>query len=244
MDNCLMSGSKKHYKKWAIFDESRQALNQGYECDSTRAMRLYHDCWRHILGQWTRKEKTQNVRLVSLGIGSRHQVRSFLGWLQGDEQVHIVHILRCLMKLDNSNFVKFWGRQAKRQESRTPRPFWVNLCLMKKIQFRSRPAGEPWPRPAVGRSRRIEHSPPRPRLGSYQTGVTSIREIFINVMCLVVYLFLLAWFTLFLLVWFTNLYKIRTMVLVVSIVRILYKLINQAKKNRVLCSCYQYCWEF
>ena len=51
-------------------------------------MSLYHDCWRHILGQW--KDKTQNVRLLTLGNGSRHQVRWFLGWLLGDQQVHIV----------------------------------------------------------------------------------------------------------------------------------------------------------
>ena len=45
---------------------------QGYEYVSARAMRLYHDCWRDIMGQW--KDKTQNFHLVSLGNSSRRHV--------------------------------------------------------------------------------------------------------------------------------------------------------------------------
>ena len=49
-----------------IYDPDKsKRLIQGYECDSARAMRLYQDCWRHILGTW--KDKTQNSRPASLG---------------------------------------------------------------------------------------------------------------------------------------------------------------------------------
>ena len=50
-----------------------------------------------------------------------------------------------------------------------------------RIPSRSRrPAGHCDLRPAVGRSRQIDHSLPRPRLGSYQTGVTSTIKIIIK----------------------------------------------------------------
>ena len=63
-----------------IYDQERSKRpTQGYKCDSARAMRLYHNCCRHILGTW--KHKTQNFRVMSLGNGSRHQVRSFRGGL-------------------------------------------------------------------------------------------------------------------------------------------------------------------
>ena len=55
-----------------IYDSKKSKRpTQSYECDSARAMRLYHYCWRHVLGQW--KDKTQNVRVVSLGNGNKHQ---------------------------------------------------------------------------------------------------------------------------------------------------------------------------
>ena len=39
------------------------------------------------------KEKTETNRVVSLGNGSRHQIRSFLGRTLGGQQLHIMHIL-------------------------------------------------------------------------------------------------------------------------------------------------------
>jgi hypothetical protein len=76
-----------------IYDPNKSIKRptKSYEGDSARAMRLYHDCWRLILCKWN--GKCQNNRVVSIGDGSRHQVRSFLGRLLGDQQVHIVHIL-------------------------------------------------------------------------------------------------------------------------------------------------------
>ena len=74
-------------------DKCLKRPKKGYESDAARAMRLYHDCWRLILGKWN--EKCQNNRVVSIGDGSRHQVRLFLGGLLGDQQVHSVHILTC-----------------------------------------------------------------------------------------------------------------------------------------------------
>lgn len=70
-----------------IYDQEKSRRpHQGYECNSARAMRLYHDAWRHILSKW--KEKTDNNRVVSIGNGSRHQVRSFFGGTLGDQQVY------------------------------------------------------------------------------------------------------------------------------------------------------------
>ena len=67
-----------------IYDpEKSNRPTQGHKCDPVRAMRVYHDCCRHILGTW--KDKTHNIRVVSLGNVSRHQVRSFLGRLVGDD---------------------------------------------------------------------------------------------------------------------------------------------------------------
>ena len=55
-------------------------------------MRLFHDCWRRVLGEW--KVKTGGTHLVTLACGdnSRHQVCSFVGRMLGDQQVHITHI--------------------------------------------------------------------------------------------------------------------------------------------------------
>ena len=67
-----------------IYDQEKSNRpTQGHKCDPVRAMRVYHDCCRHILGTW--KDKTHNIRVVSLGNVSRHQVRSFLGRLVGDD---------------------------------------------------------------------------------------------------------------------------------------------------------------
>lgn len=78
-----------------IYDaEKSKRPTKGYECDSARAMRLYHDGWRNIFKNW--KEKTQNNRVVSIGNGSRHQVRSFLGGTLGDQQVHIMHMFHII----------------------------------------------------------------------------------------------------------------------------------------------------
>ena len=72
--------------------EKSTRLAQGYECDSARATRLSDNFLRHILGTW--KDKTQNNRVVSLGNGSRYQIRSLKHrFWASDQQVHIVHIL-------------------------------------------------------------------------------------------------------------------------------------------------------
>ena len=73
-----------------IYDAAKSKRpTQGYESDAARVMRLYHDCWRRILGRW--KEKTENTRLVTFGDRRRHQTRSFVGGLLGDQQVRLLH---------------------------------------------------------------------------------------------------------------------------------------------------------
>ena len=61
--------------------EKSKRQPQGNKCDSARAMRLYHDCWRHILVLWkdkTQKDKTQNDGFVSFGNCRQHQLVSWL----------------------------------------------------------------------------------------------------------------------------------------------------------------------
>ena len=60
-------------------------------------MRLYHDCWRHILGRW--KEKTQHARKVVFAGEVCHQTRSFIGGLLGDQQVVLHVLLICVMSV-------------------------------------------------------------------------------------------------------------------------------------------------
>jgi len=69
-----------------IYDAERSKRpTRGYESDPARQMRLFHDCWRLVLGSW--EEKTKETRYVTFANGTRHQVRSFLGGLMGDQQV-------------------------------------------------------------------------------------------------------------------------------------------------------------
>ena len=72
-----------------IYDatESSRRPTQGYESASARNMRLYHDCWRQILGRW--KEKTETARKVVFAGKICHQTRSFIGGLLGDQHVHL-----------------------------------------------------------------------------------------------------------------------------------------------------------
>jgi len=75
-----------------IYDPNRSKRpTQGYQCDAARQMRLFHDCWRKLLGRWN--EKTEKTRLVIFADQTRHQVRSFLGGLLGDQQVWTISIL-------------------------------------------------------------------------------------------------------------------------------------------------------
>ena len=74
-----------------MYDPDRSKRpTQGYECDAARQMRLFHDCWRNLLGGWN--EKTKNTRLVTFANQNRHQVRSFVGGLLGDQQVWTISI--------------------------------------------------------------------------------------------------------------------------------------------------------
>lgn len=78
-----------------IYDTDRSKRpSQGYESDAARQMRLFHDCWRLVLGSWD--EKTKHTRCVTFANGTRHQVRSFLAGLMGDQQVRHVHCIFCI----------------------------------------------------------------------------------------------------------------------------------------------------
>ena len=69
-----------------IYDEKRSTRpTQGYDCDAARNMRLFHDCWRNVLGKWP--EKTRHARIVVYGDGKARQTRSYAGGLLADQQV-------------------------------------------------------------------------------------------------------------------------------------------------------------
>lgn len=57
---------------------------QGYESNQARKVRLFHDCFRHLLSNWDNQTKsTQNI---VWGDQVRRQTRFFLGGLMGDQQ--------------------------------------------------------------------------------------------------------------------------------------------------------------
>ena len=69
-----------------IYDDKRSKRpTQGYECDAARNMRLFHDCWRNVLGKWN--EKTRHARNVVYGDGIARQTRSYVGGVLADQQV-------------------------------------------------------------------------------------------------------------------------------------------------------------
>jgi hypothetical protein len=71
-----------------IHDSDRSKRpTQRYESDAARQMRLFHDSWQLVPGEWN--EKTKDISNVIFANGTRHQVRSFLGpgGLLGDQPI-------------------------------------------------------------------------------------------------------------------------------------------------------------
>ena len=58
---------------------------QGYECNAARIYRLYHECWKALLGNWS--ETTSHTHDIVWGGGEQRQTRFFIGGLLGDQQV-------------------------------------------------------------------------------------------------------------------------------------------------------------
>ena len=91
----LHESERRKPKNWVpiawlpIYDDAKSSKRptQGYQSASARNMRLYHDCWRHILGRW--KEKTETARKVVYAGEICHLTRSFIGGLLRDQQVHL-----------------------------------------------------------------------------------------------------------------------------------------------------------
>ena len=57
---------------------------QGYESDQARKVRLFHDCFRHLLSNWD--NQTKSTHNIVWGDQVRRQTRYFLGGLMGDQQ--------------------------------------------------------------------------------------------------------------------------------------------------------------
>jgi len=71
-----------------IYDNDKSKRpTQGYECNAARAMRLHHDCWRLFLDCFLKN--SQHPRNVVYGDRTRHQTRSYIGGLLGDQQVRM-----------------------------------------------------------------------------------------------------------------------------------------------------------
>lgn len=140
----LHESERRKPKNWIpiawlpIYDEEKgkKRPSQGYESHAARNMRLYHDCWRHILGRW--KEKTQHARKVVYAGEVCHQTRSIVGGLLGDQQVcciafmhnmhimhnthnmHIIHKMYNTRIMHNTFFVSGEGSNDRRGLSRMP----------------------------------------------------------------------------------------------------------------------------
>ena len=57
---------------------------QGYESNQARKVRLFHDCFRHLLSNWD--NQTKSTHNIVWGDQVRRQTRFFLGGLMGDQQ--------------------------------------------------------------------------------------------------------------------------------------------------------------
>ncbi len=57
---------------------------KGYESDQARKVRLFHDCFRHLLSNWD--NQTKSTHNIIWGDQVRRQTRFFLGGLMGDQQ--------------------------------------------------------------------------------------------------------------------------------------------------------------
>ena len=58
---------------------------QGYESDKARKIRLFHDCFRHLLSNWD--NQTKSAQNIVCGDQVCRQMRFFLGGLMGGQQV-------------------------------------------------------------------------------------------------------------------------------------------------------------
>ena len=114
----LHESERRKPKNWIpiawlpIYDEekARKRPTQGYESVSARNMRLYHDCWRNILGKWN--EKTQHARKVVFAGEVCHQTRSFVGGLLGDQQV-VMHTTHNAHHMHNTHNMHYWYNTHK-----------------------------------------------------------------------------------------------------------------------------------
>ena len=81
-----------------IDEEKSHRPGQGYDSDSARNMRVYHECWRHFLRPFI-ENKTASV--IVYGDGKARQTRHSIGAVLGDQQVflNILHI----MHMHNTN---------------------------------------------------------------------------------------------------------------------------------------------
>jgi len=71
-----------------VYDPARSKRpGTGYEGHPARSVRLFHDCFKHLLQNWN--ERTKNSQVIPYGDDICRQTRFFLGGLLGDQQVHL-----------------------------------------------------------------------------------------------------------------------------------------------------------
>ncbi len=79
-DNWIPIGWMPNYEH-----ELTERPGQCYESEKAREIRLFHDCFRHLLSNWD--NQTKSAQNIVWGDQVRRQTRSFLGRLMGDQQV-------------------------------------------------------------------------------------------------------------------------------------------------------------
>ena len=80
-----------------IFDDKKTKglrPGRGYECNAARKYRLYHECWKAFLGNWS--EVTGHTHDIVWAGSTRRQTRFFIGGLLGDQQVKNDLFLACM----------------------------------------------------------------------------------------------------------------------------------------------------
>lgn len=66
-----------------VYDPARSKRpGTGYEGHPARSVRLFHDCFKHLLQNWN--ERTKNSQVLPYGDDICRQTRFFLGGLLGD----------------------------------------------------------------------------------------------------------------------------------------------------------------
>ena len=83
-----------------IDEEKSHRPGKGYDSDSARNVRVYHECWRHFLRPFI---ENKTARVIVYGDGKARQTRHSIGAMLGDQQVFLNRLR--IMHMHNTNHI-------------------------------------------------------------------------------------------------------------------------------------------